>query len=202
MKKNVILITSITAVTALGIGGIALGVNALTPQTSSSLSVISPSPAASVVPSASSSTSSNTVATKSTAELLAYLIEEEKLAHDVYTVLAQKWGANTFTNILSSEVSHQSQVAGLLPTYGVADPRSSQLGVFTNAELQALYNKLIAQGSISVTEAYKVGIAIEEMDIQDLKDDMALVTDQKVLSVMQTLLDGSYNHLAAFQKKL
>lgn len=202
MKKNVILITSITAVTALGIGGIALGVNALTPQTSSSLSVVSPSPAASVVPSASSSTSSNTVATKSTAELLAYLIEEEKLAHDVYTVLAQKWGANTFTNILSSEVSHQSQVAGLLPTYGVADPRSSQLGVFTNAELQALYNKLIAQGSISVTEAYKVGIAIEEMDIQDLKDDMALVTDQKVLSVMQTLLDGSYNHLAAFQKKL
>lgn len=202
MKKNVILITSITAVTALGIGGVALGVNALTPQTSSSVSVVSPSPAASVAPSASSSTSSNTVATKSTAELLAYLIEEEKLAHDVYTVLAQKWGANTFTNILSSEVSHQSQVAGLLPTYGVADPRSSQLGVFTNAELQALYNKLIAQGSISVTEAYKVGIAIEEMDIQDLKDDMALVTDQKVLSVMQTLLDGSYNHLAAFQKKL
>ena len=202
MKKNVILITSLTAVTALGIGGVALGVNALTPQTSSSVSVVSPSPAASVAPSASSSTSSNTVATKSTAELLAYLIEEEKLAHDVYTVLAQKWGANTFTNILSSEVSHQSQVAGLLPTYGVADPRSSQLGVFTNAELQALYNKLIAQGSINVTEAYKVGIAIEEMDIADLKADMALVSDQKVLSVMQTLLDGSYNHLAAFQKKL
>lgn len=197
MKKNIVLITSITAVTALGVGGIALGVNALAPKPVASVSSLPSTPSSSVAPS-----SSSVAGTTSTADLLVYLIEEEKLAHDVYTVLAQKWGSNTFTNILASEVTHQSQVAALLPVFGVSDPRSSQLGVFTNPDLQALYNKLIAQGSISVTEAYKVGIAIEEMDIKDLKDDMALVTDQKVLSVMQTLLDGSYNHLAAFQKKI
>lgn len=201
MKKNVILITSITAVTALGIGGVVLGVNALAPQSSSPANVSSSATVASSAPSSSSAASTN-AATKTTAEILAYLIEEEKLAHDVYTVLAQKWGSNTFTNILESETTHQSQVAALLPLYGVTDPRSTQIGVFTNPELQALYNKLIAQGSISVTEAYKVGVAIEELDIKDLKADMALVTDQKVLSVMQSLLDGSYNHLSAFQKKL
>lgn len=201
MKKNVILITSITAVTALGLGGVALGVNALAPQASSSVSVVLPSPAASASPTASTSASSNT-ATKTTAEMLTYLIEEEKLAHDVYTVLAQKWGSNTFTNILGSETTHQSQVAALLPVYGIADPRSSQIGVFTDPDLQKLYNDLVAQGLQSLTEAYKVGIAIEEMDIADLKADMALTSDPAILKVMQSLLDGSYNHLAAFQKKI
>ena len=197
MKNNLIITTSVIAITALGIGGAVLGVNALAPTPVASVSVLASAPSSSASPS-----SSIAAETKSTADLLVYLIEEEKLAHDVYTVLAQKWGSNTFTNILASEVTHQSQVAALLPTYGVTDPRSSQLGVFTNPDLLALYNQLIAQGSISVTEAYKVGIAIEEMDIKDLENDMALVTDQKVLSVMQTLLDGSYNHLAAFQRKL
>lgn len=199
MKPKAIIFTSIAIAATLGIGGIALGVNTFAP-TSTPTSVSSP-----VLSSGESRSGSSVTApssTKTTADVLTYLIEEEKLAHDVYTVLAQKWGSNTFTNILSSEATHQSQVAALLPLYGVTDPRSTQLGVFSNPDLQALYNKLIAQGSTSVTEAYKVGIAIEEMDITDLKEDMTLVTDQKVLSVMQTLLDGSYNHLAAFQKKL
>lgn len=43
---------------------------------------------------------------------------------------------------------------------------------------------------------------IEEMDIADLKVDMAQVSDQKVLDVMKTLLDGSYNHLATFQRQV
>lgn len=199
MKKNLIIVTSIIAVGALGIGGVVAGVTALTPPASKSVSAVA-TPSASA--SATSSSSSSASSTPTTAQMLTYLIEEEKLAHDVYTVLAQKWGANTFTNILASETMHQSQVAALLPVYGVTDPRSSQLGIFTNPDLQALYNKLIAQGSISLTEAYKVGVAIEEMDIKDLKDDMALTSDPKILAVMQSLLDGSYNHLDAFQRKL
>lgn len=199
MKKNLIIVTSIVAAGALGIGGVVAGVTALTPAASKSVTAVA---TPSVTTSSTSSSSTSTSQAATTAQLLTYLIEEEKLAHDVYTVLAQKWGANTFTNILESETAHQSQVAALLPVYGIADPRSSQLGVFTNPDLQALYNKLIAQGSISLTEAYKVGVAIEEMDIKDLKDDMALTSDPKILAVMQSLVDGSYNHLDAFQRKL
>ena len=39
---------------------------------------------------------------QSTAEELAYLIEEEKLAHDVYQTMADKWGARVFSNIKNS----------------------------------------------------------------------------------------------------
>lgn len=141
-------------------------------------------------------------ALSTTDELLIYLIEEEKLAHDVYTVLGDMWGSNVFTNILASETQHQEQVLSLLNTYGLSDPRSTELGVFTNPDLQALYDQLIAQGSTSVTDAYKVGVLIEETDIADLSEAMSTTSDQTILSTLQSLLSASENHLAAFQRKL
>ena len=138
----------------------------------------------------------------STKDLLLYLIEEEKLAHDVYTVLGDTWGGNTFSNILASETTHQSQVLTLLTTYGLADPRSAEIGVFTNPDLQVLYDQLIAQGLTSQTEAYKVGVLIEETDIVDLASAIASTTDLNVISTLEKLSVASENHLVAFSKKL
>lgn len=137
-----------------------------------------------------------------TQELLVYLIEEEKLAHDVYTVLSQTWGGNTFTNILASETTHQDQVLSLLNNYGIEDPRSSEIGVFTNPDLQALYDQLIAQGLQSQVEAYKVGVLIEETDIADLTDAMGTTSDPAILDTLSKLRSASESHLAAFSKKL
>ncbi|MEY4532914.1 MAG: hypothetical protein RI926_683 [Actinomycetota bacterium] len=138
----------------------------------------------------------------STDDLLLYLIEEEKLAHDVYTVLGETWGGNTFTNILASESTHQEQVLSLLNTYGLSDPRSTEIGVFTNPELQALYDQLIAQGMTSQTEAYKVGVLIEETDIADLTTAISTTTDPVIISTLEKLRSASESHLAAFSKKL
>lgn len=99
---------------------------------------------------------------KSTEEQLLYLIEEEKLAHDVYTVMYQKYGANVFGNILQSESTHQGRVLTLLQARNIADPRTSEDGVFKSQDLQTLYNQLIDQGNKNATEAYKVGVIIEE----------------------------------------
>ena len=140
--------------------------------------------------------------TSSTDELLLYLIEEEKLAHDVYTVLGETWGGNTFTNILASETTHQDQVLSLLNTYGLTDPRSTEIGVFTNPDLQALYNQLIEQGMTSQTEAYKVGVLIEQTDITDLTTAMSTTTDAVIVSTLEKLRSASESHLAAFNKKL
>ena len=140
--------------------------------------------------------------TSSTDDLLLYLIEEEKLAHDVYTVLGETWGGNTFTNILASETTHQDQVLSLLNTYGLSDPRSTEVGVFTNPELQALYDQLIAQGMTSQTEAYKVGVLIEETDIADLTTAISTTSDPVIISTLEKLRSASESHLAAFSKKL
>ena len=138
----------------------------------------------------------------STNDLLLYLIEEEKLAHDVYTILGATWGGNTFTNILASETSHQDQVLNLLNSYGLTDPRSSEIGVFVNPDLQALFDQLIAQGMTSQTEAYKVGVFIEETDITDLTTAINSTSDATIVATLEKLRSASESHLAAFSKKL
>jgi hypothetical protein len=133
---------------------------------------------------------------------LTYLIEEEKLAHDVYQAMFDVWGSRVFGNILNSEASHQSQVLSVMATRDIADPRSSQPGVFKNADLQKLYDELIAKGSKSAVDAYEVGVAIEVLDIDDLTKMLATAKDADVIAMMENLRKGSENHLRAFNNQL
>ena len=135
-------------------------------------------------------------------EQLVYLIEEEKLAHDVYTYLYNIYGAKVFGNILKSEQTHQGKVLTLLESRNIADPRSSELGVFKDQNLLNLYNSLTSQGKISATEAYKVGVAIEELDIKDITNQLSTAIDQDVITTLNSLRDGSENHLRAFNRQL
>jgi hypothetical protein len=137
-----------------------------------------------------------------TAEQLVYLIEEEKLAHDVYSAMYELWGSRVFGNILKSEESHQSQVLVIMNTRDLADPRSTQEGVFENNQLQDLYDQLIAKGSKSAVDAYEVGVAIEELDINDLTKMLATAKDADVIAMMENLRNGSENHLRAFNNQL
>ena len=137
-----------------------------------------------------------------TAEQLVYLIEEEKLAHDVYSKMFELWGSKVFGNILNSEESHQSQVLTVMSTRDIADPRSSQEGVFKNSDLQKLYDELIAKGSKSAVDAYEVGVAIEVLDIDDLTKMLATAKDADVIAMMENLRRGSENHLRAFDNQL
>ena len=140
--------------------------------------------------------------TQSTEQQLVYLIEEEKLAHDVYTAMYEKYGANVFGNILKSETTHQSRVLTLLQARNIADPRSSELGVFNNDELQNLYDALIIQGNKSALEAYKVGVAVEEKDIADISNQLATTTEEDVVTTLESLRSASENHLRAFNRQL
>lgn len=133
---------------------------------------------------------------------LLYMREEEKLAHDVYVTLYEQWGLPLFLNISRSEQTHTDSIKALLDRYGLTDPASSTLGVFTNPELQALYTELVARGSQSLAEAIKVGAAIEEIDILDLQADLEQADNPDVVQVFNNLLNGSYSHLRAFASTL
>jgi hypothetical protein len=136
------------------------------------------------------------------AEALLYMREEEKLAHDVYVTLYEQWGLNTFQNIASSEQAHTDAVKALLDRYGLDDPASAQVGVFTNPDLQVLYDQLIARGGQSLAEAIKTGGAIEEIDILDLEERLAQTDNADIQQVFNSLLNGSKNHLRAFASVL
>lgn len=136
------------------------------------------------------------------AAALAYMREEEKLAHDVYLALAEKWGLPVFQNIAASEQTHGAAVKALLDRYGVQDPASSQPGIFSDPGLQKLYNDLIAQSGKSLADALKAAALIEETDIADLEKRLALTDNADIQQVFTSLKNGSYNHLRAFTSTL
>ncbi len=134
---------------------------------------------------------------------LKFMREEEKLAHDVYMTFYQQYGLSIFNNIASSEATHMAAIKTLLDRYGIVDPAAGKaVGVFADASLQALYNQLVAQGRQSLSAALKVGGAIEEIDILDLKERLATTTHSDIQQVYTSLLNASYNHLRAFARTL
>jgi hypothetical protein len=159
-----------------------------------------------------SADSGATLATALTAEDLSveeiagllFMREEEKLAHDVYVALFDRWGAAVFSQIALSEAQHTEAMRMLVLAHGLEDPAADKpAGVFENTELQALYDQLMARGQISLIEALKVGCLIEEKDIQDITDKMAEVQDEPdLVQAYENLLCGSRNHLRAFNQRL
>jgi len=132
---------------------------------------------------------------------LLYMREEEKLARDVYTVLAATWGQTSFTNIAASEQQHMDQIKLLLDRYALTDPAQAP-GQFTDSTLQGLYDQLVAQGNLSLADALKVGAAIEEIDILDLQTRFAQTDNADIQLVYNNLMKGSFNHLQAFTSVL
>lgn len=135
---------------------------------------------------------------------LAFMREEELLAHDIYAELYKRYSLPIFNNIASSEQTHTEAVLVLLERYELNDPAANHIaGVFTNQTLQSLYDTLLVRGLQSETEALKVGALVEEVDINDLKVQLAeKVDNQDIILVYENLMKGSRNHLRAFTKNL
>lgn len=128
--------------------------------------------------------------------------EEEKLAHDVYTVLYEKWQLRSFSNIASSESRHFEAIGFLLESNNLEDPASTEPGIFRNKELAELYDSLVARGSESLVAALEVGAFIEEVDIKDLQELLKAKPEAQIATVYENLLWGSKNHIRAFTRNL
>lgn len=150
-------------------------------------------PAALVVP-------GSTLTAEETASLT-FMIEEEKLAHDLYVELGDAWDLRIFVNIAGAETQHADDVRALLDAYGVDDPTAGMgTGDFANPTLQGLYDSLLAKGLTSSTDALEVGALVEETDIADLRQrESTNVAIDRVFGVLES---GSNSHLRAFTKNL
>jgi hypothetical protein len=130
---------------------------------------------------------------------LLYMIEEEKMAMDLYDAFAEQTGSTIFERISDAELRHMNTLVQVAEAADVdLSGISPDAGVFNDTQIQDLYNTLLAQGSLSFDDAIDVGIFVEETDIADLQnynggDEVGL------LGVVYDHLEaGSVNHLAAF----
>ena len=158
---------------------------------------------------ASTATVTTTTTTLTTTELssveveaIKYMAEEEKLAYDVYTRLAQMYpDVPVFANIAESEETHVNAVLFLAEKYHISI-ELGEPGVYNNTHIQELYDQLISMGSKSLEDALKVGALIEETDIKDLQDWIVKVQHDDIKQVFECLMMGSRNHLRAFTSTL
>jgi len=139
---------------------------------------------------------------KAETEGILFMYEEEKLARDVYSALYGKWQLPVFQNIAVSEQTHMDAIMDLFDIYNLYDSAKAEPGIFSNPDLQLLYDELVARGSFSLVEALKVGAEIEEIDILDLQAYLAQTNNPELQKVYSNLLRGSQNHLRAFTKTL
>ncbi|MCA9242485.1 MAG: DUF2202 domain-containing protein [Phycisphaerales bacterium] len=134
---------------------------------------------------------------------LLYMREEEKLARDVYLAMLERWEVRIFENISQSEQRHMDALGGLIERYGLTDPVTDITpGVFTNPDLAALYDELVARGSASLAEALQVGAFIEDLDIVDLREAMLRSRHTDITQAYDDLESGSCNHLRAFVRQI
>lgn len=130
---------------------------------------------------------------------LLFMIEEEKMAMDVYDTLYAQTGLAIFDRISSSEEKHMDALINAATKLGVdISTLSTEAGIFTNENISSFYADLIAQGSLSTDDALQVGALIEQTDIADLQ--ATINTNEVTLlgQVYTNLLNGSEHHLAAF----
>ena len=132
-------------------------------------------------------------------DALTYMVEEEKLARDVYNLLDTTWGIPIFANIARAEQKHMDAIISLLDKYGLENPVANlSAGQFANSDLQTLYNNLISAGQNNEEDALLVGATIEDVDINDLLHELQVVDNEDIIKVFENLLQGSENHLRAF----
>ncbi len=137
-------------------------------------------------------------------EAITFVREEELLAHDVYLAMYDLYHIPVFNNIANSEFIHTTAIKALIEKYELPDPAAEHVqGVFTNPDIQALYDALVDQGAGSFQDALVVGATIEDVDIWDLITHLAEDIDNADITyILSNLYKGSRNHMRAFNAHL
>lgn len=134
-----------------------------------------------------------------------YMIEEEKMARDVYDAFEAKWGATIFNHISEAEGRHYERMLALARSIGVKVPdaiEKNDAGRFMNEELQAMYDAFITSGNQSLAAALQVGGVLEETNYRDLSAGIEATGNEEVRATFTQLLNASANHLRAFNRNL
>ena len=150
-------------------------------------------------------------------DALTYMYSEEGLAHDVYLNIYIYQPVRQLQNIATrSEVKHIEAVNQLAIKYDLNmtqypdtdipyDINGIGNGSYPVDTVQYLYNLLYDKGIQSQKDALEVGCMVEVVDIDDLNGYIAAASASgasDVVTVLDFLREGSYNHYWAFDAGL
>lgn len=130
-------------------------------------------------------------------EALRFQIDEERMARELYTAFAEKWGLQPFKMIPQSEARHEGVLRQLAVRAGVTAP-TAVAGKFDSQEVQLRYDALLALGLESADSALRAAAFVEEQDIADVDTLLAATDSPDLKAAANSLRQGSTNHLRAY----
>lgn len=132
---------------------------------------------------------------------LNYLYDEERLAHDIYIELADKWELSIFENIAKSEKRHFEYLLVIYEKYGIPVPKTFD-GFYNYPELNIMYDRFFEGGTMTLESSLTLAANFEEYDIADLERYLKHTQNVDLILVYNSLLEGSKNHLRAIHRNL
>ncbi len=162
-------------------------------------------------------------------DAIAYMGNEERLAHDVYMKLYAEYSDGADSDALyslynvatKSETKHISTVQSIVQKYSITPESLTNIvnpvasssatlstmpeGKFGIEKIQALYDTLVTKGKSSPKDALEVGCMVEVTDINDLNNYIDLAEGdgaEDIVDAFTKLRDASYNHYWAFDRAL
>ena len=125
----------------------------------------------------------------------------QKLSRDLYQSFNEAWSSQIYENMSSDSQYHMDFVHILLGKFGIPVPQDLA-GIFTDQEIQNLFDLMLNAGNGSAVEALRMGAAAEDMIIDELQTLLVQTDNHEILIIYQNLLKSARNHLRLFVNEL
>lgn len=123
------------------------------------------------------------------ADMLAYAIQDEYLAHGEYVAIIDEYGSiRPYTNIMRSEESHIAALGRLYEAYGIEIPVDDSAA------------HLVIPATL--LEAAETGVKAEIDNIAMYDEFLAQELPEEVKTVFESLRAASTNHLRAYERQV
>ena len=142
---------------------------------------------------------------KSKEAIVLYLIEQEKLAHDLYRVLDTMWVTDVFNRVSNEELQHMAKLSAVACEFMIDVPvhfNEYPEGQFVDGRLRRLYTDLLLSANFSLEEAYLACANLEERKILDLKAALKQPNFDIETLTYKALLIGAEDNLKLFIRAL
>jgi hypothetical protein len=137
--------------------------------------------------------------------IVLYLIEQEKLARDLYGVLDTIWVTDVFNRMVNDELQHMDKLSAVAAEFMIDVPNhfnEYKPGQFVNADLRTLYLDLLADANFSLEDAYRACANLEERKIMNLRTALKEPNFDLEIATYKTLLIGAEDNLKFFIRAL
>ena len=133
-----------------------------------------------------------------------YLVENEKLLCDYFTVMYEKHKLPLFNQLAMNEQRHLNIISVKIDRYDLENPADQKpAGQFVNPQLQASYDQLIEIGNTGVYSALIAAVQKVERDVVDIPAIISTFEgNDDVVHVISGILLESQDNLDALKAEL